>query len=152
MSNDYRNTNVRKEKIMNKVTLIGRTTKEIELKKTNSNKSYCQFTLAVNRDKENSDFINCVAWNKLAELLSQYVSKGNRIGVNGRIATRTYEGRDRKVYVTEVVADEVEFLENKKEQSTSNSTTYRKDINVNDQFDSDFNASEFVIDDDDLPF
>ena len=135
---------------MNKVTLIGRTTKDIELKKTNSNKLVCSFTLAVNRDKEHSDFIDCIAWNKLAENLERFVKKGNRIGINGRIQTRSYDGQNGKVYVTEVVADEVEFLENKKESNDlpANKATYTKDINTDDTFDS----NDFVINDDDLPF
>lgn len=135
---------------MNKVELIGRLTKDIELKKTQSNMSVCQFTIAVNRVKKegqpDADFISCIAWNKTAELLDKYVAKGNRIGIVGRLQTRSYEGKNGKVYATEVVVDELEFLENKKEQkeqpTEKNETVYLKDIDTSDTF----------IDDEDLPF
>lgn len=127
---------------MNKVQLIGRVTKDIELKKTQSSKSVVTFTLAVRKDKDNSDFISCVAWNKTAELLSQYVKKGDRLAVCGRIQTRNYDGQNGKVYVTEVIADEIEFLESKKEeqQSTQAVQSYAR------------NDVPTYIDDDDLPF
>lgn len=95
---------------MNRVFLIGRTTKDIELRTTSGGKTYIQFTLAVNRIKEGTDFINCVAWNATAELMEKYVLKGEQVGVVGRIQTRNYEKDGKTVYVTEVVVDEVEFL------------------------------------------
>lgn len=105
---------------LNAVVLVGRTTKDIELRRTGSGTAVASFTLAVNRDfktqdGQEADFINCVAWKKTAEFLEQYVHKGDRIAVNGSIRTRNYTGNDgRKVYVTEVIANNVEFIETKK--------------------------------------
>lgn len=117
---------------MNAVVLIGRTTKDIELRRTGSGTAVASFTLAVNRDfrtqdGQEADFIQCVAWKKTAELLEQYVHKGDRIAVSGSIRTRNYEdNHGKKVYVTEVLANQVEFLETKKnsEQSNYNNNSY----------------------------
>ena len=117
---------------MNAVVLVGRTTKDIELRRTGSGTAVASFTLAVNRDfrtqdGQEADFINCVAWKKTAELLEQYVHKGDRIAVSGSIRTRNYEdNHGKKVYVTEVLANQVEFLETKKnsEQSNYNNNSY----------------------------
>ena len=99
---------------MNRVVLLGRLTKDPEVKKTSSGKTVASFSLAVsdrfNRDK--TDFINCVAWEKTAEYLTNYVKKGNLICVEGRISTRNYDGSDvKKVYITEVVCESVQGLE-----------------------------------------
>ena len=117
---------------LNAVVLVGRTTKDIELRRTGSGTAVASFTVAVNRDfrtqdGQEADFIQCVAWKKTAELLEQYVHKGDRIAVSGSIRTRNYTGNDgRKVYVTEVLANNVEFLETKKssEQSNYNNNSY----------------------------
>lgn len=117
---------------LNSVILVGRTTKDIELRRTGSGTAVASFTLAVNRDfktqdGQEADFIQCVAWKKTAELLEQYVHKGDRIAVSGSIKTRNYTGNDgRKVYITEVLANQVEFLETKKnsEQSNYNNNSY----------------------------
>ena len=98
---------------MNKVILIGRLTKDIELKKTQNGNSVTSFTVAVNRifqsqdpNQPTADFINCVAWNRTAELMNQYVGKGSQVAVDGRIQTRNYENQEgRRIYVTEVVVD-----------------------------------------------
>lgn len=117
---------------MNTVVLVGRTTKDIELRRTGSGTAVASFTLAVNRDfrtqdGQDADFIQCVAWKKTAELLEQYVHKGDRIALNGSIRTRNYEDNyGKKVYVTEVLVNHVEFLETKKnsEQSNYNNNNY----------------------------
>ena len=108
---------------MNKVILIGRVTKDIELKTTTSGKSVASFTLAVNKERKNADgnydadFISCVAYGQQAETISKYVGKGDKFGVFGRINTRNYEKQDgSKVYITEVIADSFEFLESKKDK------------------------------------
>ena len=106
---------------INVVTLIGRSTKDIEIRKTQSGKSVVQFTLAVNRRGKDAgaDFINCVAWEKTADVLAQYCHKGDRIGIVGRIATRSYDDKysNKKVFVTEIMVDQFEFLsEPKKEE------------------------------------
>lgn len=111
---------------MNAVVLVGRTTKDIELRRTGSGTAVASFTIAVNRDfktqdGQEADFINCVAWKKTAELLEQYVHKGDRIAVNGSIRTRNYEdNHGKKVYITEVLVSHVEFLETKKNREQSN--------------------------------
>ena len=106
--------------MINRVVLVGRLTKEPELRTTPSGAKVCQYTLAVNRTRKaegqpDADFINCVAWNKTAELMNQYLSKGALIGIEGRIQTRNYDDNSgRKVYVTEVICDSVAFLEPKR--------------------------------------
>ena len=99
---------------MNKCLLTGRTTNDIVVRNTQSDKAVTNFTLAVDRPKEGTDFINCVAWNKVADLLEKYVKKGDKLGVIGRIQARSYDDQNgKKVYVTEVVVDEIEFLQPK---------------------------------------
>lgn len=105
---------------MNKVTLIGRLTKDPELKFTpGTGTAVTTFTLAVNRrfkkeGQPDADFIPIVVWGKLAENVANYMSKGRQIGISGRIQTRNYEAQDgTRRYVTEVIAEEVEFLGNK---------------------------------------
>ena len=107
---------------MNKVALIGRLTKEPETRYTQTN-NICvvSFTLAVNRryakeGEQQADFINIVAWNKTAEFIAKYFNKGMQVGIVGRIQTRNYDDKDgKKVFVTEVVAEEVDFADSKKE-------------------------------------
>ena len=100
---------------MNRIILVGRTTKEIELRSTTSGKITTSFCIAVDRRAKNTaDFIDCVAWGKTAELLRDYVRKGEKIGIEGSLQTRTYEdknGNNRKA--VEVLVDSVEFLEPK---------------------------------------
>lgn len=106
---------------MNKTTLIGRLTKDPQKHTTANNKSVAMFTLAVNRrqgksdnNTQNTDFIPVIAWEKLADVVINNLSKGRRVMVDGRIQTRQYEAKDgTKRYVTEVVANEIEFLDSK---------------------------------------
>lgn len=109
---------------MNKVQLLGRLTRDPETRYTSTNNTcVCSFTLAVNRrfkqdGQPDADFINIVAWNKTAEFCSKYFTKGQQVAVCGRIQTRNYDDKDgKKVYVTEVIAEEVDFADSKKEQS-----------------------------------
>ncbi|WP_018663462.1 single-stranded DNA-binding protein [Heyndrickxia acidiproducens] len=104
--------------MMNRVVLVGRLTKDPDLRYTPNGVAVATFTLAVNRTFTNqqgereADFINCVVWRKQAENVANYLKKGSMAGVDGRIQTRNYEGQDgRRVYVTEVVAESVQFLE-----------------------------------------
>ena len=106
--------------MLNKVVLMGRLTKDVELRVSQqSGKSVATFTVAVDSgygDNKKADFINCVAWGKTAEFVSNWFKKGEMIALAGRISTRTYEGADgRKNYVTEVIANEVTFCGGKKE-------------------------------------
>ncbi len=132
---------------MNNVSLVGRLTKDVELKYTGSQTAVATGTLAVNRQFKNAngerevDFINFVAWRKPAEILSSYASKGSQIGITGRIQTRNYEGNDgKRVYVTEVIAESVVLLDSKP-------NNYSK--NENPPFST---SSPVDISDDDLPF
>ena len=104
--------------MINRVVLVGRMTKDPELRRTPSGAAVTSFTLAMNRTfssnngERQSDFINCVVWNKAAENVERYCSKGSLVGVEGRLQSRSYDGQDgRRVYVVEVVCDSVQFLE-----------------------------------------
>lgn len=103
---------------MNKCELIGRLTKDPELKLTSNQTAYCNFTIAVDRrfkdanGQRQADFINCVAWKQTATFIQKYFHKGNRIGIVGSIQTRQYEDQQGvKHFVTEVIVDEAEFVE-----------------------------------------
>lgn len=106
--------------MINSVVLSGRLTKDPELRNTFSGRSVVSFTVAVNRrfqsEEQKADFIPCVAWGKTAEVIAQYCSKGSQIGVEGRLQQRTYDNaQGQKVYVVEVLCNQVTFLESKKE-------------------------------------
>lgn len=104
---------------MNKVILIGRITKDLEVKLTSNQTKYVNFTIAVDRKfkdadgNRQSDFINCVAWKQTADFISKYFKKGSRIGVSGSIQTRSYEKDGQKVFITEVNVEDAEFVESK---------------------------------------
>lgn len=109
--------------MINRTVLVGRLTKDIELRYTQSNIAYCRFTLAVNRSfkkegEQEADFINCIAWRNQAENMAKYIGKGSLIGVEGRIQTGSYEKDGQRIYTTDVVCDSVQFLEPKQEQTT----------------------------------
>lgn len=100
---------------MNLVVLIGRLTGSPELKQTSTNKDVVTFTLAINRlTGDEADFVNCVAWDKTALFITNYMAKGDRIGVQGRIQTRTYNKQDgSKGTITEVIVERAEFCDGK---------------------------------------
>ena len=129
--------------MLNKVVIMGRFTKDAELKATQSGKSVASFTIAVDSgygENKKADFINCVAWNKTAEFVTAWFKKGDMIAVVGRLSSRSYEGADgRKNYVTEVIVSEVEFCGGKKED-TEEAPTYITPDNI------------LSADDSDLPF
>lgn len=141
---------------MNKVLLIGRLTKDPELRYTQSGTAVASFTLAVNRrfsgqnGEREADFINCVAWQKSAEFVANYFRKGQQMALEGRLQVRSYDGNDgQRRWVTEVVAEQIEFVGSKNENGSG-----RQDYQNN-------NASagsslglgeEIVFDDNDLPF
>lgn len=105
---------------MNNVTLVGRLTKDPEVKTTQTDKSTCTFSIAVDRPtkEKTADFINCVAWEKNAELIGKYLSKGSRIGIIGAIQSRSWEGTDgKRIYVTEVLVNRIEFIDTKKDKA-----------------------------------
>ena len=107
--------------MINNIVLVGRTTKNIELKQNKNGTNYVQFTLAVNRPYKDeqggqqADFITCVAWNKTAETIANYVSKGTMIGVEGRLQVRSYDNEAGvRQYISEVLVNKFTFLESKK--------------------------------------
>ena len=151
--------------MLNKVILIGRTTRDVDFRRTTTGTPVATFTLALDNryvlkdGKPTTDFINCVAWNKTAETMDKYVKKGMLIAVEGRLQTRNYENKDgNKVYITEVVCDNMRMLESK--NSSSSTSTYLEDYEPsNNGYQSDdvstsHNTSdvELNISEDDLPF
>lgn len=116
---------------MNKVNLIGRITRDLDLKGEEA--KYIKFNLAVPRQFKNqngereTDFINCVAWRKTAELIAQYFKKGSQIGISGRIQTGSYDKEDgTKVYTTDVIVEDITFID--KKQDTQSSTNEFEDF------------------------
>lgn len=135
--------------MLNRVILIGRLTKDPELRYTPTGIATCGFTLAVDRpvaagkDKE-ADFLNIVTWQKQAESCANYLRKGRLIAVEGRIQIRNYENNEgKRVYVTEIIADNVRFLERGEQQESQSKPN-------NDPFKDD--GKPIAITDDDLPF
>lgn len=141
---------------MNKIFLIGRLTKDPELKYTQSGTAVCNFTLAVDRrftsqsGEKEADFISIVVWNKAAENCAKYLTKGRQTAVEGRLQIRSYDGKDgQKRWVTEVVAENVEFLSSGQNQSASGGqpqTATNGNSNYGDL------GQEIVFSDDDIPF
>lgn len=136
--------------MINNVTLIGRLTRDPKLQYTNSNIATAQFNIACNRNFKNSngeydaDFINCVMWRDQAERFCEWTRKGMLVGITGRIQTRSYEGNDgKRVYVTEVVAENFQVLEKRDNTANQNS--------MNEQMPPSF-ANLTDIEDSDLPF
>ena len=138
--------------MLNSVCLVGRLTKNPELRYTPNNQAVATFSLAVNRNfksqngERETDFINCVIWRQQAENLANWAKKGALIGITGRIQIRSYENQQgQRVYVTEVVANDFQLLESRKDREGGQSQGYSQ---------SDFgqNASPMDISDDDLPF
>ena len=159
---------------MNKVFLIGRLTRDPELRYTGSNIPVATFSIAVNRNYSNqqgereADFINIVVWRKQAENVKNYLTQGSQVAIDGRIQTRSYDDNNgQKRYVTEVVADNVEFLGSKNSSNNSNNgsasnnsgpspydfgeTPEPKGTDVDSNPYADFGAS-IEISDDELPF
>jgi len=137
---------------MNKVILMGRLTKDPEIRYTSTNNTaVCSFTLAVNRrfkqeGQPDADFIPVVVWSKLAEFCSKYFQKGRQVAVVGRIQTRTWDDNEgKRHYVTEVIADEAYFADSKRADDSTQRTPSDKTVGETDGF--------YPLDDDDeLPF
>ena len=149
--------------MINRVILVGRMTKDPVLRKTQSGASVTSFTVACDRrikteGQPTADFINCVCWNKVADNTAQYTHKGSLVGVEGRIQTRSFDNQSgKRVYVTEVVADAVQFLEPKGTNSATNTPSYDAG-NQGYQSDQVLQSNDFTSSDnldiasDDLPF
>ncbi|MDL4840944.1 single-stranded DNA-binding protein [Aquibacillus rhizosphaerae] len=161
--------------MLNRVVLVGRLTKDPDLRYTPNGVAVANFTLAVNRPFSNqqgereADFINCVVWRRPAENLANFMNKGSMVGVDGRLQTRSFEGQDgKRVFITEVVADSVQFLETKGSnpgggQGSSGSRPNQNQSNQNPNNNNNYNNSNeedpfrnngepIDISDDDLPF
>ena len=160
--------------MINRVVLVGRLTREVEVRKTASGLSVATFTVACDRrmargqdgnNQQSADFISCVAWRQAADFLGSYARKGALVGVEGRIQTRNYDRDGQKVYVTEIVCDTVNLLESKSQsQNRAQNSGYQDNSyqqpysqpkpSTNDDFVSDdFGAGIGMdISSDDLPF
>ncbi len=151
--------------MINNVTLVGRLTRDPELRYTPQNQAVTTFSLAVNRQFKNAngdreaDFINCVIWRQQAENLTNWAKKGALIGITGRIQTRNYENQQgQRVYVTEVVADSFQMLESRQERGNvttpppSTTQNNQKQSSPADSQDPFANSEPMNINDDDLPF
>jgi single-strand DNA-binding protein len=151
--------------MINRCVLVGRLTKDPELRYTSGNIPYTRFTIAVNRtftgaggDRE-ADFIQCIAWRRQAEVVSRFVKKGSLVGVEGRIQTGSYDDKDgKRVYTTDVVCDSVQFLEPK---NSDNDNTYepkaptkyeRQSYNQSEKVEKKQNTPIIDVSEDDLPF
>lgn len=154
---------------MNSVNIIGRLTKEPELRYTQSGKAVMRFTVAVNRNyskdkrqeaeaagQPTADFISCISWGKTAELIANYFNKGSQIGIEGRIQTGSYEKDGQRIYTTDVVVNNITFIGSSNNQSNNN---YRPNNNYN-QVNNGWNEEDentgydgfFHIDNNDIPF
>lgn len=144
---------------MNKALLVGNLTRDPELTTTPNGISVCRFTVAVQRKFANSDgereadFINCVAWRGLADNVAKYVKKGKKVSVVGSIQTRNYEAQDgTKRYITEVIAEDVEFISPRSEGEDGEPSS-RSKFDSDDEESGKAKIAKFEpIDDDDLPF
>lgn len=142
---------------MNNVSLIGRTTNDIELKTTPNGKSVVNFSLAVKRPftKDTTDFINCVAWGNQADVLARFVQKGNQVAVVGYVTTRNYEDKEgNKRSFTEVLVNEVILLANEKKPS-QNEPQSKREPHTDFAYPNNDNSGSFSVlpdEDDSLPF
>ena len=144
--------------MLNNVSLVGRLTKDVDLRYTPSNVAVATFTLAVNRTFKNengereADFINCVMWRQQAENLANWAKKGALIGVTGRIQTRSYDNQQgQRIYVTEVVAEQFQLLESKGQQGNQTQQRQQAQQQTTD-FSRSANTNPLDISSDDLPF
>ncbi|MGP1494761.1 MAG: single-stranded DNA-binding protein [Streptobacillus sp.] len=131
---------------MNYVSLLGRLTRDVEVTYTQSGKAYARFSIAVSRGTSNRDevdFINCIAWEKRAETISQYFKKGSRILVQGRITTGSYEKNGETRYTTDVVVNNFDFIETKSSEGNYGNNFSKNEPTV---------VDEPVDSEDDFPF
>ena len=145
--------------MINRTVLVGRLTKDPELKYTPSGVPMARFTLAVNRPFSNqqgekeADFINCIAWRKQAENLSNFMKKGNMVGIEGRIQTGSFEGQDgKRVFTTDVIADSIQFLEARGGGNGSQNTQGQQNYTRTEQDPFANSKGPIEVNSDDLPF
>lgn len=143
---------------MNKVMLIGRLTKDPDLRYTQSGTAVANFTLAVNRrynpnGEQEADFINCVAWNKGAEFVAQYFYKGKQMALEGRLQVRSYDGDDgKRRWVTEVVVEQMEFVGSKNDKGNSGNGNSGGGTHSGGSSSYEGLGQEVMFDDNELPF
>ena len=139
------------------IILVGRIARNIELRTTTSGIKTCNITLAIPRNYKNSkgeyetDFITCICYRQIAERVAEYCQKGDLIGINGMIQSRTYEKDGKKVYTTEIIADKVTFLSSSKKEVKEQKEHDPLDKAV-EEFSKEADLSDIGIDDDGLPF
>ena len=144
--------------MLNRVALVGRLTKDAELRRTSNGKAVASFTLAVNRnfktgDGQEADFLSIVAWGKVAENTANYCSKGSLVSVDGRLQTRNYENNQgQKVFVTEIVADSVQFLETKRNVNRQEAQTQKQDNKQEGYVPNEPLINDFELDESDIQF
>lgn len=148
--------------MLNRALLVGRLTRDPELRRTGSGKAVTSFNLAVERnfksDDQEADFINCVCWGKIAENTERYCSKGSLVSVDGRIQTRNYENNQgQKVYVAEVIADSVQFINTNRNNNTTTAAqapvnNYAPNNYVSNKPIQQFEDNELVMEEDDIQF
>lgn len=145
---------------MNRVNLLGRITKDIELKETESNIKYTRFSIAVNRNYKNedgeydTDFFNIIAWRKTAELISEYFSKGSRIAISGKLQQNKYTDKDGAERTSvEIVAEDIDFIDKKgeKEENNVEETQEKEEDPMSDEVFSEFGES-IEINDEEIAF
>lgn len=142
--------------MLNRALLVGRLTRDPELRRTGSGKAVTSFNLAVERnfksDDQEADFINCVCWGKIAENTERYCSKGSLVSVDGRIQTRNYENNQgQKVYVTEVIADSVQFISTRN-NNTATAAQAQTNSYVHNEPIQQFEDEGLVMEEDDIQF
>lgn len=153
--------------MINNVVLVGRLTKDIELRKTQSGLSVASFTVACDRrlsqeqrnnNEQSADFINCVAWRGSADFLGNYAHKGDTVGVEGRIQTRSYDRDGQKVYVTEIVTNSVSILHSNQPKQAQAQTQPQQQVQTQNEVATQANdpmeeyLNGYEINSDELPF
>lgn len=151
--------------MINRCVLVGRLTRDPELRYTSSNIAYTRFTIAVNRTfsgpsgEREADFIQCVAWRRQAENVAKFVRKGSLVGVEGRIQTGSYDDKDgKRVYTTDIVCDSVQFLEPKGDTNDDSGyqpqppREYNRQSYQDDQVEKKQDTPRIDVSEDDLPF
>ena len=144
--------------MLNRALLVGRLTRDPELRRTGNGTAVTSFTLAVDRnfstrDGQEADFINCVVWRKPAENVAQYCSKGSLVSVDGRIQTRNYENNQgQKVYVTEVIADSVQFISTRNNNTATAAPQAQTNSYVHNEPIQQFEDEGLVMEEDDIQF
>ena len=136
---------------MNIITLVGRLTADPTLRYSQSGKAFTKFSIAVTREfnRDEADFINCIAWDKRAETICEYLRKGRRIALQGRLSVRSYEQNGETKWMTEVIVDKFDFIDT---AAASGGSSYEDKKSSNEPGFSNEVVSEDTIDDDDFPF